>query len=91
MTRAGLAKVGAEILSEDSPPEPKKKELVVPRYVEDALRANGTAWENFNNLAPSYRRHYVAWITDAKRDETRQKRLREAIEKLARNEKLGLK
>ncbi|HYE65229.1 MAG TPA: YdeI/OmpD-associated family protein [Pyrinomonadaceae bacterium] len=93
MTRAGLAKVRTEILAgqEDSLSEPKKKELVIPQHIEKALRKNRAAWENFNNLAPSYRRKFVMWITDAKKEETREKRLRESIELLAQNKKLGLK
>jgi uncharacterized protein YdeI (YjbR/CyaY-like superfamily) len=93
MTQAGLAKVSAEILTEQegSVSGPKKKELVVPAYIEHALKKHGAAWENFNNLAPSYRRNYVKWIDGAKKNETREKRLKESIELLAKNKRLGLK
>jgi uncharacterized protein YdeI (YjbR/CyaY-like superfamily) len=63
----------------------------VPRFVKQALMANAKAWQNFRNLAPSYRRHYVGWIMHAKREETRVRRLREAISLLEKNEKLSLK
>jgi uncharacterized protein YdeI (YjbR/CyaY-like superfamily) len=46
---------------------------------------------NFNNLAKTYRRHYILWITTAKKEETRVARLKEAIELLKENRKLGLK
>ena len=93
MTRAGLAKIGDGVLEAEERPKPpsKTKELVIPEYLAAALRANEKAWKNFNNLAPSYRRLYIGWITNAKREETRNKRIREAIELLARNEKLGMK
>lgn len=93
MTQAGLTKVGDGVLEaeERSKVEAKKKELVIPEYLKEAFRGNEKAWENFNNLAPSYRRHYVGWITIAKKEETRRKRMREAVELLARNEKLGMK
>ena len=93
MTRAGLAKINLEILAKRENPmlETKRKELMVPQYIEDALRANRAAWDNFNNLAPSYRRNYVMWITDAKKEETREKRLKVSIQLLAQNKKLGLK
>ncbi|HYG82145.1 MAG TPA: YdeI/OmpD-associated family protein [Pyrinomonadaceae bacterium] len=93
MTRAGLAKVGAEILAgrEVSRTESKRHEPAIPQYIEDALKKNRAARENFHNLAPSYRRNYVRWITGAKREETREKRLKESIELLAQNKKLGLK
>ena len=93
MTKAGLAKVSPEVLENlDKPaPPPEKKELVVPPYIEKAFKSNRTVWENFNNLAPSYRRNYVGWIEQAKREETRQKRLKESIELLKQNKKLGMK
>lgn len=89
MTAAGLAK---------SPPEDAKsnevkppKDYSVPGYIEAALRENGAAWTNFSNLAPSYRWLYVGWIKAAKREETRRKRLAEAVGLLEQNKKLGLK
>jgi uncharacterized protein YdeI (YjbR/CyaY-like superfamily) len=63
----------------------------VPEFVEKALKANKKASTNFQNLAPSYRRLYIRWITSAKREETQKKRLAEAIGLLAQNKKLGLK
>ena len=63
----------------------------VPRFMKQALEANAKAWKNFQNLAPSYRRHYVGWIMHAKQQETRERRLREAISLLEQNKKLGLK
>jgi uncharacterized protein YdeI (YjbR/CyaY-like superfamily) len=93
MTGAGLAKIGDGVLEAEqrSKTLSKTKEHVIPEYLEEALRANKKAWENFNNLAPSYRRQYIGWITTAKKEETRNKRMKEAIELLARNEKLGMK
>jgi uncharacterized protein YdeI (YjbR/CyaY-like superfamily) len=55
------------------------------------LKANPAAWRFFKSLAPSYRRAYVGWIDAAKRAETRERRLREAILKLGKRQKLGLK
>jgi uncharacterized protein YdeI (YjbR/CyaY-like superfamily) len=63
----------------------------VPRLVKQALMANAKAWENFRNLAPSYRRNYVGWIMHAKKEQTRERRLREAISLLEQNKRLGLK
>jgi uncharacterized protein YdeI (YjbR/CyaY-like superfamily) len=63
----------------------------VPRYIERALKAEPAAWRCFETLAPSYRRAYVGWIDAAKREETRERRLREAVARLAKGEELGLK
>ena len=63
----------------------------IPRFIKQALMSNAKAWENFRNLAPSYRRHYIGWIMHAAKEETRQRRLREAVSLLEQNKKLGLK
>jgi uncharacterized protein YdeI (YjbR/CyaY-like superfamily) len=63
----------------------------VPRYIERAFKAVPAAWQFFETLAPSYRRAYVGWIDAAKHEETKQRRLREAVARLANREKLGLK
>jgi uncharacterized protein YdeI (YjbR/CyaY-like superfamily) len=92
MTAAGLAKAPPEDAGAAIPKPPAGEgEEAVPSYLEEALRENGTAWTNFSQFAPSYRRLYVRWIEDAKREETRRKRLAEAVSLLARNQKLGLK
>jgi uncharacterized protein YdeI (YjbR/CyaY-like superfamily) len=48
-----------------------------------ALAGNAKARATFDGFSPSNRKEYIEWITDAKRDETRQRRLREAIAMLA--------
>jgi uncharacterized protein YdeI (YjbR/CyaY-like superfamily) len=93
MTAAGLTKgpppdtADAEAAADAGARNPAE----VPAYIESALRAHGGAWLTFSKLAPSHRRNYVRWIEDAKREETRLRRLAEAIEKLARGEKPGMK
>jgi uncharacterized protein YdeI (YjbR/CyaY-like superfamily) len=64
---------------------------VIPSYIEKRLQANARAWNYFEQLSPYYRRACIAWIDSAKREETREKRLREAISLLAAGKKLGLK
>ena len=76
--------------SGDAPPRPADPKAV-PAYIAKAFKANRAAWETFERLAPSHRWRYVIWIEDAKRPETREKRLREAIEKLLAQQTLGLK
>jgi uncharacterized protein YdeI (YjbR/CyaY-like superfamily) len=63
----------------------------LPPEIEQALRKSRRAWRNFLALAPGYRRSYALWLTNAKRPETKRKRLAEALERLERNEKLGMK
>jgi uncharacterized protein YdeI (YjbR/CyaY-like superfamily) len=69
-------------------PHPPIPEL--PAYIATAFKTNSRAWRRFRALAPTYRRHFVAWIHTAKRPETRQKRIRKSIALLAAGRKLGL-
>jgi hypothetical protein len=60
-----------------------KKELVVPDMLTEALARNAAAAETFYSFPYSKRKDYVEWITEAKTDATRDKRLGTAIEWLA--------
>jgi len=92
MTKAGLAKIrAAEESGEWSRTPPTRRELVLPPYIKAAFAGNEKALENFNNLAASYKRQYVGWITSAKREETRRRRLAEVVRVLEKNERLGMK
>ena len=74
--------------SGDAPrPSPTK----LPPYIEEGLRNHPAARRYFESLAPSYRRLYIGWIDSAKQQETKMRRLQEAIRLLAAGKKLGLK
>jgi uncharacterized protein YdeI (YjbR/CyaY-like superfamily) len=88
MTAAGLSKLPPD---DAPPPERYTADSPLPDLFAAALAASPTAAENFGKLAPSYRRDFVRWVIEAKKEETRQRRLAEAIRMLERNEKLGLK
>jgi uncharacterized protein YdeI (YjbR/CyaY-like superfamily) len=93
MTPAGLAKGPPDVkpvAKKPSAPSPEPDDEV-PEYIQQRLRTNAKAWSFFQDLAPSYRRLYVKWIDAAKREETRQKRLDEAVALLEEGKKLGLK
>ena len=47
--------------------------------------------KTFNSLAPSYKLQFLGWIMEAKKEETRKKRLNEAIELLGSGKKLRMK
>jgi uncharacterized protein YdeI (YjbR/CyaY-like superfamily) len=93
MTKAGLAVLNYSNSDDDygRTPERAQQNLIPPPFMEQALRRNPKAWSNFQSLAPSYRRNYIGWISAAKTDETRNKRIKEAIALLAENKKLGMK
>ncbi|MFN2385268.1 MAG: YdeI family protein [Thermoanaerobaculia bacterium] len=82
MTTAGLAKRPPGV----KPPARRfQSGDTVPAFITRALAQRTKAWNNFRALAPGYRRNYVRWMTEAKKAETREKRLREAIRRLERN------
>jgi len=88
MTPAGLAKLNP---APQAPPRRFESGDEIPAFVTEALQTSPAALENFERLAPSHRKNYVRWIIEAKKEETRQRRLQEALRKLERNEKIGLK
>jgi hypothetical protein len=76
------------------PPRPKvsqKPEIPVPQDFAAALRDNPAAQATFDRFPPSQRWEYLDWITGAKRDETRVKRIGEAIGWLAEGKKRNWK
>jgi len=59
---------------------PSKIETKVPDYFQEALTQNKEASEVFTKASPSFRKEYISWITEAKTETTRNKRMEQAIE-----------
>jgi uncharacterized protein YdeI (YjbR/CyaY-like superfamily) len=74
-----------EAVNEPRKPAKKRqaKPLDIPTDLKAALGKNKKALATFENFSTSHRNEYVEWITEAKRDETRHKRLKTTIELLA--------
>lgn len=70
-------------------PKPTIPEL--PAYIGSAFRADRKAWAFFQTLSDRNRRDFVVWIHTAKRPETRERRIHEAIGLLSVGKKLGLR
>jgi uncharacterized protein YdeI (YjbR/CyaY-like superfamily) len=51
------------------------RELIVPDFITTALQKNKKALAAFEAFSYSHKKEYVEWITEAKREETRQKRI----------------
>lgn len=65
-------------------PKPASRtELVIPDYFSKALAKNKKAKQVFESFAYSHRKEYLQWITEAKTEETRNKRMATAIEWIA--------
>ncbi len=68
----------------------KQLEPFPPVWFITAVQADMVALSNFQNLPPSHQRRYVGWVSSAKREDTREKRIAEAIGLLKENKRLGL-
>ena len=82
----------AMALNEARTPRPKTRRpgvarksvsVAPPADFAAALKKNTKARATFDSFSPSNKREYVEWIVEAKREETRQRRLGQAIEMLA--------
>jgi uncharacterized protein YdeI (YjbR/CyaY-like superfamily) len=81
-----LIRRAAEIAAAGPKPRPKKPpkpELPAPDDLRAALDAEPRAAATFEGFPPSCRREYVEWVVEAKRPETRAKRVAQAVEWMA--------
>ncbi len=68
-----------------------KGDFSVPEDLENALGTNSAASAGFAAFPPSCRREYVEWVTEAKRPETRARRIKQAVEWIAEGKKRNWK
>ena len=64
-------------------PVKAKKELVMPEPFMAAIKKNKKALAGFEAFSPSHKREYIEWITDAKGEDTRTRRIAQAVEWMA--------
>ena len=92
MTSAGMAKVTiAKQTGIWDQPEQPRPQFVMHEEFQAALDQNPKALEFFNSLNKADRQQYIYWVASAKREETRQNRIKESLELLEKNQKLGLR
>lgn len=60
-----------------------QKELEIPGYFTKAVQKNKNAWKVFEAFSPSNKKEYLLWVDEAKTEDTRNKRLEQAIEWMA--------
>ena len=63
----------------------------IPREFESALAKSKKAKIFFDQLAPAYQKQFIGWISVAKRQETRDRRVCESVALLKQGRKLGMK
>lgn len=59
------------------------KEIETPQYFFDALKQNAAALIAYEKFSPSQKKEYVEWLTEAKTEPTRAKRMATAVEWIA--------
>jgi hypothetical protein len=79
-----------EIVSVELEPDDEPRVVEEPSDFAALLAANPRARAAFDALSYTHRKEYVRWITDAKRDETRQRRLQRSIDLLQQGTKTPL-
>lgn len=87
MTPAGMAKIEAAKENGSWALLSDVENLVVPADLQAALAARKEASANFSRMSPSDRKAYLYWLASVKRDDTRRRRIREIVARLAQNRK----
>ena len=77
---AALNEQGVKV---ERPAKKKAAPAKTPPDLTAALKKNKKAGAAFEGFPPSHRREYIQWITDAKSEETRKRRLDQAVEWIA--------
>ena len=86
-----MAKAGMEAYKKGLKKKPLDHKLSKnPKTPEDLIKKlNKKAKQNFDKMAPSYRRFYIWWIENAKRTETRKRRIKHVVERVKEGKKFG--
>jgi uncharacterized protein YdeI (YjbR/CyaY-like superfamily) len=64
------------------PPHDAPREVELPEALAGALAGDPAASAAFDALAYTHRKEYARWVQEAKRDETRQRRVAQALQML---------
>ena len=68
-----------------------RQRVGVPSDLLDAINSNPKARAAFDRFAPSHKKRYVIWIESAKKPETRERRIIDAVDLISRDVKKLLK
>ena len=66
-----------------------KVKVEMPLELEQALKSNPLAFENFYKFSPTNQQHYIRWVVEAKRAETTQRRIAAVVSRSEQNLKHG--
>ena len=86
--RNKIGKSYGDIISVEVEKDEEERIIDIPMEFEEKLKLNDLAYKFFKSLSYSQKRKYVQWISSAKKEETKQKRIEEALIKLENNTKI---
>lgn len=93
MNRGKMTKAGNEKIDEAkkngswASAYSSKKEPPLPDDLKKALMKDEKTWRNFSEFSNSLKTRYIYWINVAKREETRERRIREIVKKASHGKK----
>ena len=91
MTREGLEKIEeAKRSGSWDKAYTNLKRDKMPADLKDALSRSPDAWRNFRQFANTYRNMYVGWVTGAKTEPTRKRRIKDVVKRSALNKRPGI-
>ncbi len=86
--RNKIGKTYGDIINVEFEKDEVDREIELPKEFKEKLLENEKAYKFYESLSFSNQRKYYQWITSAKKEETKIKRIGEAIKKLEDNIKL---
>ncbi len=87
MHESGLKKIEIAKLNGTWKSLDSVENLEIPLDLASAFKENKIAFENYQNFSPSYRKSYLYWLNQAKRETTRLVRISEIINLCSQNTK----
>ena len=88
-TREAIGKSVGDTVRLEVQPDTEQRTVIVPDDFRKALAANQPAKEAFDRFAYTHRKEYVGWIESAKRPETRQRRIADAVSRISKGTKFS--
>ena len=86
--RKKIEKEPGDIIEVTMEKDEEERVVEIPTYFKERIELDNNIKEFWNTLSFSMQKKYVTWITSAKKEDTRNKRIDTAIEKLKNKEKM---
>ncbi|MBL8516551.1 MAG: YdeI/OmpD-associated family protein [Betaproteobacteria bacterium] len=83
MVKAAMALIDSNAATTSATRKHPRPTLTLPDDFAAAMKKNKAATKTFDGFSPTHQRDYIEWIIEAKRAETRVKRIAQAVEWLA--------